>query len=121
LVRLFPLAATRVLKLRVAPEQRIEWIKHALVVVENEGDLAAQGVLHVNLGLAQYALNQLDSAIEEFTKALDIARQIRIPTVEGAALGNLGLIYMHLGDVERGIKQFEQHLTLARQAGDRDA
>jgi tetratricopeptide (TPR) repeat protein len=72
-----------------------------------------------NLGLCCYSLGEYRHAVELFTRALTVAREIRNREGEGADLGNLGRCHAALGDYRRAIDLHTQALTIARDIGDR--
>jgi hypothetical protein len=50
----------------------------------------------------------------EYQQSLAVAREIKYPQMEGAALGNLGDIYFGLGDYAKAIEYYQQSLAVAR-------
>jgi CHAT domain-containing protein len=51
----------------------------------------------------------------EYQQSLAIAREIKYPQMEGAALGNLGNIYFGRGDYAKAIEYYQQSLAVARE------
>ena len=72
-----------------------------------------------NLGNCHYHLGDYRQAIDLYTQALAIARDIGDRQGEGAALGNLGLCHFSLGDYRQAIDLHTQALAIARDIGDR--
>ncbi len=71
------------------------------------------------LGLCHYRLGDFRQAIDLYTQALAIARDIDDRQFEGAELGNLGLCHYSLGDYPQAIDLYAQALAIARDIDDR--
>ena len=72
-----------------------------------------------NLGLCHYGLGEYRRAIDLYSQALAIARDIGDRQGEGNPLGNLGLCHYSLGEYRRAIDLYTQALAIARDIGDR--
>ncbi|MEG5073104.1 tetratricopeptide repeat protein, partial [Microcoleus sp. B3-D2] len=57
-------------------------------------------------------------AIEYAQQQLAIAREIKDPQGQGAALGNLGIAYRNFGDYAKAIEYAQQQLAIAREIKD---
>ena len=73
----------------------------------------------LNLGLCHDSLGEYRQAIDLYTQALAIYRDIGDRQGEGAALGNLGLCHYSLGEYRQAIDLHTQALAIARDIGDR--
>jgi CHAT domain-containing protein/tetratricopeptide (TPR) repeat protein len=71
-----------------------------------------------SLGAMYSALGEKQRAIDALTLALDSARQINDPWVEGWPHQYLGELYSSLGEPEAALKHYTQALALWRKAGD---
>ena len=65
-----------------------------------------------------FLLGRVEEVHAPATEALDIARHIGSPTLEGAARNVLGGVTTHAGDPEGGVDQLRRSLELARSCGD---
>ena len=74
-----------------------------------------------SLGNCHFSLGEYERAIDLYTQALAIARDIGDRQGEGATLGNLGICRYRLGEYERAIDLHTQALAIARDIGDRQA
>jgi len=82
-------------------------------------DPRLNGAHLTNLGICYYRLGDYRQAIDLYTQALAIARDIGNRQVEDRALGNLGLCYYRLGDYRQAIDLHTQALAIARDIGNR--
>jgi tetratricopeptide (TPR) repeat protein len=78
----------------------------------NVGHLGTLGTCHASMG-------EYQQAIDLYTQALTVARDVGDRQVEGASLGNLGLCRYRLGEYQQAIDLYTQALTVARDVGDR--
>jgi tetratricopeptide (TPR) repeat protein len=75
---------------------------------------------HLNsLGLCRLSLGEYRQAIDLFTQALAIFRDIGDRQGEGSVLANLGICYRRLGDYRQAINLYTQALAIFRDIGDR--
>jgi tetratricopeptide (TPR) repeat protein len=75
---------------------------------------------HLNgLGSCQFSLGDYRRAIDLYTQALAIARDIGDRRGESAMLGGLGICHDRLGDYRQAIDLHTQALAIARDIGDR--
>ncbi|MCX5933628.1 MAG: CHAT domain-containing protein, partial [Pseudanabaena sp. LacPavin_0818_WC45_MAG_42_6] len=58
-------------------------------------------------------------AIPYYEQALTVAKELKNPRLEGAAVGGLGLAYVFLGEYDKALSLQEQSWQLAKQIGDR--
>jgi tetratricopeptide (TPR) repeat protein len=72
-----------------------------------------------NLGICHISLGDYQRAIDLFTRALAIARDIGNRHSEGDALGNLGNCHFSLGDYQQAIELHTEALAIARDIGNR--
>ena len=72
-----------------------------------------------SLGNCHFRLGEYRQAIDLYTQALAIARDIGDRQSEGDALGNLGLCHFRLGEYRQAIDLYTQALAIARDIGDR--
>jgi tetratricopeptide (TPR) repeat protein len=71
------------------------------------------------LGYCYHQLGDYRRAIELYTRALDIDREVGNRSSEAGHLGDLGLSYYRLGDYQRAIKLHTQALDIDREVGNR--
>lgn len=70
--------------------------------------------LLINLGYAYEVLGERQKAIQNYDKALEVARKLRNREGEANALNNLGDTYYFLGDWEAALRYVQQALDLVR-------
>jgi tetratricopeptide (TPR) repeat protein len=99
--------------------EAIQLLQSAASAAEKRGDARAQGAHLGNLGIAYGALGQVERAIEQYDKIVEVFRANGDRQSEGAALGNLGNAYRNLGQFERAIDYLQQALVIHRAIGDR--
>jgi tetratricopeptide (TPR) repeat protein len=112
LAMMYPGAAAYCLDLRLAPKQKIEWLKLAVTSAQQLENKEYEGIHLGNLGLAYATLGDARKAIEFYEQALVIAREIGDRRGEGNALGNLGNALYKLGDKQKGIDMVSQALSI---------
>ena len=118
LCNVYPDGGAYLISLRLTSQERIEWLKVALLASEYlQRHITTQAHLG-NLGLAYYELGRNRDAITYFEKAQKVASEINDRRHEGTWLGNIGMAYAALGEHQRAISYYEQHLSIAREIGD---
>lgn len=86
-----------------------------LEITERTGDRRPLAVTKVNMSLNRLLQGDTAGAVRLATEALQIAREVKFPLFEGAALANLGNAERMSGEVNAGVRHLEQGLAL-RQA-----
>jgi len=61
---------------------------------------------------------ELDKALEYYSEALAISRELGDQWVVASSLGNLGSIYHDRGELDKALQHHEQALTMSRDNGD---
>jgi tetratricopeptide (TPR) repeat protein len=108
-----------------AKRERIALLRDLLVDLENDpdrdtpGGLARRARLLLELGMAHFAISEVEMARSYFDEALTLFRQVGDRRDEGNALGNLGVACYSLGQLKRAIGYHEQALAIHREVGDR--
>ena len=77
----------------------------------------ARATVWATWGSATISLGEYRQAIDLYTQALAIAREIGYRQGEGAALGNLGVCHQHLGEYRQAIDLLTQALAIVREIG----
>ncbi len=75
----------------------------------------------INLGGCHFSLGEYRQAIDLYTQALAIAREIGNREGDGTALGNLRICHMELGEYRQAIDMHTQALGIFRDIGYREA
>ena len=83
-----------------------------LAIVEKTAELRPQVVTKVNLSLVRLLRGDSEGARRLAHEALDVAREIKIPLFEGAALANLGNAERAAGNFEDGLAHILEGLRL---------
>jgi tetratricopeptide (TPR) repeat protein len=110
---------TRVLSLRLLPQEEIRWIEKALIASKTLGDREAEGAHIGNLGLPYYEIGENQKAISNYEEALVISRELDNRRNQGLWLNNLGLVYKDLGRPQKAREYFEDALVIARDVHNR--
>ena len=63
--------------------------------------------------LTMFSVGQVQKAIENHEKRLNIAKEIDDRAAQGQAYGNLGVAYFFLGDFRKVIEYLEKNLNIA--------
>ncbi|HYK54186.1 MAG TPA: tetratricopeptide repeat protein, partial [Candidatus Eremiobacteraceae bacterium] len=88
--------------------------ERALALIEKTGELRPLVVTKVNMSLNNLLGGDAAEARRLGIESLGLARQIKFPLFEGAALSNLGNAERALGDIEAGLKHLEEGLEIRR-------
>jgi tetratricopeptide (TPR) repeat protein len=97
-----------------------DWVAVAaagLAAAKLGSNLAGQSAAHLSLGDAHGRQGHYDSAIEHYTQALRLNRQVGWSDGESAALGSLGNVYWWSGRMPEAADHYQQALRLARATG----
>ncbi|MBC5805958.1 MAG: hypothetical protein DLM53_07520 [Candidatus Eremiobacter antarcticus] len=85
-----------------------------LAIVERTGDRRPLAVTKVNMSLSRLLQGDSDDARRLASEALQIAKEIKFPLFEGAALANLGNAERTSGSIRNGVRHLEQGLALRK-------
>lgn len=88
-----------------------------LTAAENAGDQLAQAVMHTNIGALSWRQDNYDQAIEHYTTAQRLARQLGHADLEAAALSSLGGVYRQAGQPAQAIESLSRALAYKRREG----
>jgi transcriptional regulator with XRE-family HTH domain/tetratricopeptide (TPR) repeat protein len=110
-------AATTVLRLRLHPRERIEWLEAALGQARARGDGRLSGRLLANLGRAHQELGDPRRARELCSAAQAIAEACGDTHTQAHALVALGDAHHALGEARLAIEASQRALKLARELG----
>lgn len=114
----YPDAGAYLISLRLTPHERIAWLEAALAasrILKN--DLTTQAHLG-NIGLAYMELGEIQTAIQYFEQALQLAESIDDKIHQGVWAGNLGNAFSSLSQHEKAIVYHQKHLETAIQQED---
>lgn len=114
----YPDAGAYLINLRLSPQERIAWLESALKasrILKN--DLTSQAHLG-NIGLAYLELGEIQTAIDHFEQALQLAEAIDDITPQGIWAGNLGNAYSSISQHAKVIEYHEKHLAMALRQND---
>ncbi len=89
--------------------------QRVLALVERTHERRPLAVTKVNMSLSSLLRGDTESAKRLALEALDIAREIKFPLFEGAALSNLGNAERAAGDITAGLRHLEQGLALRKE------
>uniref|UniRef100_A0A3P8YQS2 Outer dynein arm-docking complex subunit 4 n=1 Tax=Esox lucius TaxID=8010 RepID=A0A3P8YQS2_ESOLU len=81
-------------------------------VVPNKKEVL--GNLHSCIGNALIDLGEMNKALDNHQKDLDLARQYKLPDAMSRALDNVGRVYARIGKFPQAIDAWEEKIPLAR-------
>ena len=81
-----------------------------LELINAQEDPYAYSYVLIANGTASWASGDVDTALRRFGEALEVARKIQNPSVQGRALYNIGLIYDTIGDSDLALDFYPQAL-----------
>jgi CHAT domain-containing protein/tetratricopeptide (TPR) repeat protein len=84
------------------------------------GDETLLRICYNNLGAAESAAGRYDRAMEQYTKALEIAERHGMADQLPTYIGNMGSVYMKWGAYDKAMEFFRRAEHLARQSDRRD-
>jgi len=90
-------------------------MRRGLLLAEETQSEANIAYCHKEIGSLYSYINEYDSALVLYDKAMAIYRKLEDKEKQAALLISYGYYYNYRGDFERGREQFEQSLALARQ------
>jgi tetratricopeptide (TPR) repeat protein len=98
------------------PDEAATVLHRALEVLRETGDVLGQARVWANLGMieSQYR-RRYDVAIEHFTAALPLYRQVGARTMEGFVLNSLGDAEMNRDRYPQAVAYFDQSLAVFRE------
>ncbi|MGV3614198.1 MAG: CHAT domain-containing tetratricopeptide repeat protein [Fimbriimonas sp.] len=91
-----------------------------LKVAQAAKDACGEALANFWLGYDRYVLGENEKALEYYRRSLSLARKVKDPNGEGAALNNIALVYTK-SDGPKALDYYQQSLLLARQTGDTTA
>jgi DNA-binding SARP family transcriptional activator len=105
------------LKVHGPGEEALQYMRHAVDLLEPMGVISLRSVALNNLGEVYFGLGDLDAAEECYVQARDICRQMAGGHVEGHVLHNLGRVYHFQHRFDDAVASFTEALRKHRAAG----
>nr|CAH7742108.1 unnamed protein product [Callosobruchus chinensis] len=99
-------------------QQAVTYYEENLALMQELGDVAAQGRACGNLGNTFYLLGDFAQAIHYHEERLSIARQFGDKAAERRAHSNLGNSHIFMGQFEDAAHHYKRTLALAQELGD---
>nr|XP_023014915.1 G-protein-signaling modulator 2 isoform X2 [Leptinotarsa decemlineata] len=99
-------------------QQAVTYYEENLTLMQDLGDIAAQGRACGNLGNTYYLLGDFAQAIRYHEERLAIARQFGDKAAERRAHSNLGNSHIFMGQFEEAAHHYKRTLALAQELGD---
>ncbi|XP_065160523.1 G-protein-signaling modulator 2 [Atheta coriaria] len=100
-------------------QQAVSYYEENLTLMQELGDVAAQGRACGNLGNTYYLLGDFEQAIKYHEERLSIARQFGDRAAERRAHSNLGNSHIFMGQFTEAAHHYKRTLVLAQELGDR--
>ena len=113
------IAHARVEKNRGDTSASISRLQKALERCQSEGFFQLQAEALSGLGVGYRYLGEYDTAIESYSRALDINIQIGNRVEEGINLGSIAVIYYHQGENKKALEQHSKALNIHREVGNK--
>ncbi|WP_203908724.1 AfsR/SARP family transcriptional regulator [Rhizocola hellebori] len=98
----------------------LEWrtiAEAGLAAAKADEDLSGQAAAHTGLATLHWVQGKHPEAIDEFTSALRLARQVGWAAGESAALGNLGNLHWALGRLDQAVAHYRDALARHEEMG----
>ena len=99
-------------------EEAEEVYRSGITVAEDGGDVNILAILHSNYGDMLFQKGEYDRAVEQYEKALEIAKPISLSFACALAEGGLGMTLDHLGQYEAAALHHEASRTYYTKVGD---
>jgi tetratricopeptide (TPR) repeat protein len=115
----YALWGANLLRLRLPPKDRIQWLDVALRSARQSRNEQAEAKHLAEKGIAHYILDESETAISCYQEAIEIFRRVGDRQNEGNSLGNLGLVYANKSEFRKAIEFYEQHLVISRDLGNK--
>lgn len=87
-------------------------------IKDDKGRSLFNATVYNNLGAIYLDLEQLDKAIDNFSKLTTIAHKLNEPREEAVGLGNIGEAYTRKGNYEKAIIYFDKAAAVAKKNND---
>lgn len=91
------------------------------ICAQAQTDSRAEAVKLVETGQALYKSGEKQKALETYSRALPLLRELGESRQEAAALAGIALVYSSIGERQKAIEFNKQALTIRRSIGDRNA
>lgn len=105
------------LRLRLAPDELLAWLKASLAAAERRGDREGEARAAGNLGLIYRMRGELDRGEKMHRQSLAIETELGRKEGMTQDYGNLGLIYMDKREFDRAEEMLRQSLAFAKELG----
>ncbi|MEV4071113.1 AfsR/SARP family transcriptional regulator [Nonomuraea fuscirosea] len=101
---------------------RGDWLRIAeiaLIAAEREQDPRGQAAMCRLIGLVQWRIADLKSAMDYFERALELSRQASWPQGEAVALQGCGVVFKQLGEPHKAIPLYQRAVEIHHALGSR--
>uniref|UniRef100_A0A7S1IRW1 Tetratricopeptide repeat protein 28 n=1 Tax=Eutreptiella gymnastica TaxID=73025 RepID=A0A7S1IRW1_9EUGL len=99
----------------------LEYCRKHLVISEQLGDVAAQGMAYSNMGTALENLGEREDALQCYLQALQIVERTGDIAGQGLAYASIGSLYSSLGEDDNALQYHRNSLSIAEACGDLEA
>ncbi|WP_298354386.1 tetratricopeptide repeat protein [Runella sp.] len=87
-------------------------------IKDDKGQSLFNATIYNALGAIYLDIEQLDKAIDNFSKLVTIAHRLNEPREEAVGLGNIGEAYTRKGAYRKAIAYFDKAVTIAQKSND---
>jgi Zn-dependent protease with chaperone function/Tfp pilus assembly protein PilF len=98
-------------------QEALNHYQQALVISQEEGDRAREGLVLNSVGLTYVRLKQYDQAFKYYQQALVIYQEMSNLSGEAMTLNDIGLAYMELEQYDQALKYFQKALVIYQEKG----
>ncbi len=105
-------------RIRGEPRQALAYFHATFDAVAQLGDPRALATAYMNLGSAQYSLNNYERGLQEHRKALRIAVRLEDDHLAGSAYNNMGLAMEGMEHFDKAQEAYSYALDLFQRVGD---
>ncbi len=95
-----------------------KYLQESIVIATEIGENKIKCKALEYLGVVSFDMGDYQTSLKSHQQALEVARQIKLETSVGIALGNLGCFYEALGEYEMAKEYMDQYLEIAIKSGD---
>jgi tetratricopeptide (TPR) repeat protein len=99
-------------------QEALNYYQQALIISQEEGDRAWEGITLNSIGSTYVSLKQYDQALKYYQQALVIYQEMGNLSGKAMALYNIGVVYgLHLEQYDQALKYFQQALVIYQEGG----
>lgn len=99
-------------------DRALDFSNQALKIFDNTRYLDPILTCHNNIGIILHKTGKPEKALESYSKALVLAKELDIPGTQGMILHNMGIIYEEMGEYDKAMKTQLKAVAFSTQTQD---